>query len=199
MFRSPGSSRCNRPRGFTLLEVMVVVIILALVATITVPRLTGMAKREFDLVAERVADLLTMFAQRDNLGQKPVGLWYDESRRALTLVVLDVIDPESRTQADWQIDPFVDPVRLPDVVDANSLMVIADGEAAYIAEWPLGHTPGEARPTIEVYFQSFDGQHRVTLVLQPYDVAPRRMDRSGRAQARLPLDLDAAGRSREDW
>ena len=199
MLRSPGPSRCTRLRGFTLLEVMVVVLILALLATITVPRVTGMARREFDLAADQVADLLTMFAQRDNLGQRPVGLWYDESRRSLALVVLDVIDPESRTEADWQIDPFVDPVRLPDIVDASSLMVMADGEAAYIADWPLSHTPGEARPTIEVYFQSFDRSHRVTLVLQPYDVAPQRMDRSGRAQARLPVDLDAAGRSREDW
>jgi prepilin-type N-terminal cleavage/methylation domain-containing protein len=199
MRASAGPSRHPGQRGFTLLEVIVVVAMLALLATITVPRMTGMARREFELATDRVADLLMMFAHRDNLGQKPVGLMYDESRRALMLVVLDIDDPEQRNTATWQIDPYVDPVRLPDIVDPDSLVVTADGEVAYIADYPLSHTPGEARPTIEVSFQSRDGAYHTTLVLHPYDVAPRRLDRSAQAQARMPVDLDAAGRSREEW
>jgi prepilin-type N-terminal cleavage/methylation domain-containing protein len=194
-----GPSRRIGPRGFTLLEVIVVVAILALLATLTVPRVTGMARREFDLTADRVADLLMMFAHRDSLGQKPVGIMYDESRRALMLVVLDIDDPEQRHTASWQLDPYVDPVKLPDIVDPQSLVATADGEVAYIAEYPLSHTPGEARPTIEISFQSYDGAYHTSLVLHPYDVAPRRTDRSAQAQARQPVDLDAAGRSREEW
>ncbi|MDY7108385.1 MAG: type II secretion system protein [Planctomycetota bacterium] len=199
MHAANGSTRRTGSRGFTLLEVIVVVAILALLATLTVPRVTGMARREFDLTVDRVADLLMMFAHRDNLGQKPVGIMYDESRRALMLVVLDIDDPEQRHSATWQIDRYVDPVKLPDIVDATSLVATADGEMAYIADYPLSHTPGEARPTIEIYFQSYDGEYSSTLVLQPYDVAPKRLDRSRQAQARMPIDLDAAGRSREDW
>jgi len=193
------TSRCTAPRGFTLLEVMVVVVILALLATITIPRFSGTTRREFELVTDRVADLLMMFAQRDSLGQKPVGLWYDETRRWLMLVVLDTDDSAPGREADWLTDPFVRPVKLPDVVDTDTLIVTADGEMAYIADYPLSHTPGETRPTIDIYFQSVDRMHSTTLVLEPHAVAPRRSDGSGRLQARMPVDLDAAGRSREDW
>ena len=87
----------------------------------------------------------------------------------------------------------------PDVVDADTLIVTADGEMAYIADYPLSHTPGETRPTIDIYFQSIDRMYSTTLVLEPHAGAPRRSDGSGRLQARMPVDLDAAGRSREDW
>ncbi|MFM7806416.1 MAG: prepilin-type N-terminal cleavage/methylation domain-containing protein, partial [Planctomycetota bacterium] len=49
-------------RGFTLIELIVVSALLAIVAALVVPRLTGMARREADVAAERLAELLSMFA-----------------------------------------------------------------------------------------------------------------------------------------
>ncbi|MCP3905955.1 MAG: type II secretion system protein [Planctomycetes bacterium] len=184
------------PRAFTLLEVLIVVVILAILATLAVPRLTGTTRRTFDLTVDRVADLLVMFAQRDALGQKPVGIRFDASRRELQLVTLERYDDGA---SDWWVDRFVIPVELPDVIDEERLGVYADGEWVDVREWPLHHTPGENRPSIEIVLASVDGEHETTIVLAPHDVAPRRSDRAGTVAARTPIDLDGAGRSREDW
>ena len=179
---------------------MVVVVILAIMSTLAIPRLTGTTRRTFELSVDQVADLLTMYAQRDNLGQKPVGLWYDADRRQLEMVVLDVDEAGPDGEADWRSDGFVKPVRFPDEVDGRNLLVFADGESLDISDptRPLYHTPGENRPTLEITLQSTDEAYQATLILTPHAIAPRRVD-DQTLNVRAPVDLDAAGRSREEW
>jgi hypothetical protein len=183
-----------------LLEVMVVVVILAIMSTMAMPYLTGTTRRTFELCVDQVADLLTMYAQRDNLGQKPVGLWYDAHRRQLELVVLDVDESGFGEDATWRPDRFIKPVKLPDVVDGESLALWADGELLDITDptRPIYHTPGDNRPTLEIALQTYDQRHYAALILTPHAVAPRRLDDRA-LSVRMPEDLDAAGRSREDW
>ncbi|MHC5113451.1 MAG: prepilin-type N-terminal cleavage/methylation domain-containing protein [Planctomycetota bacterium] len=182
--------------GFTLLEVIVVISIIAVLATLAVPRLTGTARRTFDLTADKVGDLLLMFAQRDSLGQSPVGIRYDTDLRKLELVTLRRYDDGS---SDWLVDRFVTPIELPDLIDEEQLAVYADGEWVDVRDFPLSHTPGETRPSIEIYLTTIDGAHETTVVLSPHAVAPRRSDRTDLVARRAPIDLDGAGRSREDW
>ena len=59
-----------------------------------------------DLSVEQVADLLLMLAQRDLLGQKPVGLMQFDDR--IELVVLDT--EAGGTYADWVRDASVSAV-----------------------------------------------------------------------------------------
>jgi len=189
------TNRAPTRSGFTLLEVIVVISILALLATMMVPRLTGTARRTFDLTADQVADLLLMFAQRDSLGQNPVGIRYDADRRELQLVTLQRYDGGS----DWRVDRFVIPVELPGIIDEDRFGVYADGEWVDVRDWPLSHTPGETRPSIEVTLATIDGDYETSVVLSPHAVAPRRSDRTDAVALRTPIDLDSAGRSREDW
>jgi hypothetical protein len=185
-----------------LLEVLVVLIIIAFFAAIIVPRFTGNVRRSFNLTVDRVSDLLMMYAQRDNLGDKTIGLEYDRRNRWLQIVVLEGDPEESGALPRWERDPYIDPVKLPDVMhDEMPFLIWADGEQVDISRStgrPLSHTPGEDRPTIEMALFSNRQEYEARLVLAPYDLSPRRTDLDGSA-ARTRIDLDAIGRSREDW
>jgi prepilin-type N-terminal cleavage/methylation domain-containing protein len=189
--------RPSRRTGFTLLELMVVVVILAVMATLVVPRFTASTRRSFDLAVDQVADLLVVFAQRDNVGSAPVGLQLDPERRRLSVMVLHRLDDDGNT-AEWRTDALVPPVTLLDVLDLDALVVYADGEPVDVRTYPLAQTPGEDRPTIEIALRTHDEEHATMLRLLPHGVAPERLESLAFA-SRTPIDLDGAGRSREDW
>ena len=119
--------------GFTLIELIVVIIVMAIMATLTLPRLFGNNQRQFQNVADQISDLLMMYAQRESLGTKPVGLWQDTDRRQLNLMTLEVFDDSLETQSGWVIDRTVRPVSLPN--DVSIIDVHADGESMDISGW----------------------------------------------------------------
>ncbi len=193
------SSRRSLAAGFTLLEVIVVVAILAIMATMTIPRLVGQDRRAIRLAADQLADLLTMYAQREALGQRPAGIWHDAQRNWIVLMVLDIDPADPEAPADWRLDPYVSPVKLPSTVDWRYVQAIQDGEQVDFQKWPIATQPGEPRPTIEISFANQEGLTK-TVILPAHALAPYQQG-GPRAYSDLrhPIDLDAAGRRQEDW
>ena len=186
-----------RRAGFTLLEIIIVVTIIAIMATLTVPRLTGLSRREFALAGDRVSDLLMMYAQRDATMTRPVGIALNPDRQALELLIYT---ENGNGEADWFVDRYVDPVLLGGVVDLENLRVFADGESVNIVQYPLTHAPGTERPDIEIVLQSADGTQSTVLLLPPHALVPMRGEAGASVvELRRPVDLDEQGRSREDW
>jgi prepilin-type N-terminal cleavage/methylation domain-containing protein len=185
-------------RGFTLIEVLVVVALIAIMAAVIVPRFSGNEQRQFQLAVDQVADLLTMYAQRESSGSTSVGLEQDYGRNELLLVVLD-IDPTRRgAPSAWMRDHNTRPVRLPKFMRPEDVVVFADGEAVDISQWPLTNNVGQDRPSIEIAM--YGPRTSANLKLPPYAVAPIRTDDlRDSAGVRERVDLDASGRSREDW
>ena len=201
MRRPTTSSPLKIRDGFTVLEMMIAVIALGIIMAIAIPRVAHTADREFAYAVDQVNDLLIMFAQRDNLGEKPVGLYHDYDADGTSWLLMMILEDPQDGEGQWRRDPYVKPAKLPDVVDGGTLTVHADGELVGIRELPcrLRHTPGEDRPRIEISFQSDDGEHFASLILPPYAAAPTRLEDEHVLSVRQRFDLDAAGRSREEW
>ena len=182
--------------GFTLIELIVVIIIMAIMATLTLPRLFGNDNRQFQNVADQVSDLLMMYAHRESLGTKPVGLWENTDRRQLTLMTLEVLEDSLETQSGWVIDRTVRPVSLPN--DVSILDVHVDGESVDISEWPLQSPPGQLRPSLAIILEGPNGI--ITIAMASHSLVPLQIHSEQYGEwMGGPVDLDAAGRDREDW
>jgi type II secretory pathway pseudopilin PulG len=188
-----------KPRAFTLIETSVVIMFLSIVMSVALPRLMGQERREIQAAEHRVRDLLMMFAQREALSGTPVGIWHDAQRNWIVLVMLEETGGEGTDSARWRPDHAVRPVELPRNIPVNGVRATADGRPIDIRRWPIASEPGRMRPTIEITMQADDGQTR-TLILPSYAITPYALeDGSELAALRVPIDLDSAGRRREDW
>ncbi len=189
--------RSRRAPGFTVLELLIVITIMAILATMFAPRLYGSDRREFRLTAERVADLMTMYAKRDHLSQKPIALSLDPNSSQLRLLIYDVDYSAGEQEPDWHVDRHARPVRLPAFVELTN--VLADGVGQDISRWPLETRPGQQRQFVELILTGPDDE-QVRITLPPYAVAPA-IEGLGRnpGVVRRPINLNAQGRSREDW
>jgi len=190
----------TRPqRAFTLVEITVSLVILAILAAIVIPRFTRTERRQFGRVVEQVSDLLIVYAQRDRLSRMPVGLYYDSEEQWLTVVLLDDPDAPGTDEFGWRRDPTISPVKMPEEV--NEIAAYENGEFIDIATWPLTNRNDQTRPKIELEIDT--DRHYAVLTLEPHAVAPRvRYGDSNIRQPpspRDPIDLDRGGRNREQW
>lgn len=192
MHKRTHPTRC----GFTLIELIVVIMVMAIMATMILPRLFGNDKRQFQLVADQVSDLLMMYAQRESLGTKPVSLWEDTDRRQLKLMTLEVFDDSLTKQSKWIIDKTVRPVSLPN--DVVILDVHVDGESMDISTWPFQSPPGQLRPSLAIILEGPSGI--ITIAMASHSIVPMQIHSQQYAEwLGGPVDLDAAGLDREDW
>ena len=189
-----------RRRGFTLVEMMVVIAVLAVIMAMTLPRMIGREGRLLQLAADRVADLLTMYAQRESLSSRPAGIWHDRDTHRIVLLTLAIDDAMPDEPADWRPDRTVQPIQLPSNVDVErGVGAMIDGTIVDISQWPIATEPGKRRPRIEVSLYADDGRVK-TIVLPAHALKPYHLDNADSVLAsRQPIDLDAAGRHREDW
>lgn len=187
----------NRQSAFTLLEMIIVIIILGVLITLTVPRLGGQDRRQLNFAVDQVTDFLTMFAYREQLGQRAIAIEYNAEVNTLYLLVRDNTDGDPNDPPVWTYDALVKPVKLPDSVSVADVRV--DGLSIDRSFFQILAKPNEDRPLIELSLQNREFEVQ-TLVLMPHSVAPT-VYRSGEAMSasRVAVDLDASGRSREDW
>ena len=197
----PHAARPNAA-AFTLIEVIIVVAIMAIMAALTVPRLLNQDRHRLQEATDGVSDLLIMFAQREALSDRPVGIWHDAERNWIVLMILDRTEGDEGNYGDpatWRQDHAVKPVKLPAIVPADGVQALADGEPIDFSQWPVVTEPGRPRPDVEITLSTDDGLLR-TIVLPAHAISPYDSETGHElAELRSPIDLDAEGRHREDW
>ena len=179
------------------MEVIVVVAILALLATMVVPRMAGISRHRGEIAIEATASVLAAFAFHDSTGGMPIALSYDSDYRQLEIQILEP-DPDSSTgRPSWRVHPFVQPYTLPDDVEINSIN--SDGEPLNPEDFFITTRSAGDRPAIDLRLESA-GQD-ASIILSPYALAPV----VNRTNAQFPIvvreraDLDDMGLDREDW
>ena len=193
----PNARRTNAA-AFTLIEVIIVVAIVAILAAMTMPRLLNQDRRRLQEATDGVSDLLIMFALRESLSDRPVGIWHDAERNWIVLMMLDRTEGDDEP-AVWQQDHAVKPVKLPLIVPVDGVQAFADGEPIDFGQWPIVTEPGRPRPDVEITLSTDDGLLR-TIVLPAHAISPYESETGQElVELRSPIDLDAEGRHREDW
>jgi len=180
--------------AFTLIEMIVVIIVIGIMASMVVPRLSGSRDREYNLIVEQLGDIVLMFALRVSTSNQPSGLRFNSEMNQLELLAKVEHDGERY----WELDPLATPVKLPSWVDRqDAISMYVNGELTDTNQWPITTTPGEVRPLLEV---TFDWEDRSALISLPsHSIGPDIwLDGIGH-EPLLPIDLDAEGRGREEW
>lgn len=189
--RSGGGGRCAR-RAFSLMEAMVVVMILAIMATVVVPRLNAMVQRPARQAAIQVGDFLTSVAQRDALTSQPMAIEFSGEQNTLSLLV------PSGAPGEWMRDLVIRPIQLGEafLVEAS-----ADGAMLDASQFRVEFRAGGARPLIEMAISDdrdakSQGPFRVRLSPD----APRAVVEGVSAQSEAGgEDLDANGKGEQPW
>ena len=195
----------NRPRhtGFTLIEVIVVTVMMAMLAVVLVSRLTGGRSREFDLATEQVSDLMLMYAIRSEFADEPVGISMDLERNSLQLVIRR--GERDEFNDGWQPDRSVREVRLPEFLPVQAMEFLVEGDWVDPSDKPITNLPGQPRPSLEVTLQSDDPRNprSVRLTLNSCSLRPLKQDsmrnEPNSSVPRTAIDLDTSGRWQEDW
>lgn len=189
-------------RAFTLIELIVVVILLAVVTGLVAPRLLDVSRRKADETARAVRNLVSIAAYRDAVGTQRVALAYSRTDRTLALQTLRSPDGGvgEGGPVQWLADPLVAPVLLEGMTLRSASM---GGLALDVAQWRVEFPRHEPRGAIEIVMQAETGgttsglPRLFTVSLLP-SASEATLD-AGAGGVETPVDLDATGQGVSTW
>jgi prepilin-type N-terminal cleavage/methylation domain-containing protein len=186
--------------GFTMIELIVVVVILTAVAFAIVPRVMGNEERAAEAEVRKVENFLTSVATRSVLSGQAMAIVFEEGRlSAQTLRAMgDAADFTQERR--WIEDGLIIPVRL-DRVEVSD--VIAGSTPVKPGEFRIDMPSGAARPSVSLLLESerTGKSWRVDLAsdaVRAYSVV------IGQGEKLTPIgrgsvDLDDAGLTETPW
>jgi len=199
--RRDPSRRLRSPRrfrgGFTLVEIVVVVAVLAILAGFVVPRLGGVKRNEARLAAEEIEDLLRMFGYRHSIMTQQIGIWRRPDDGMIALMIRDLDPQRDDGTRIWQEDKLTMPIRLPpevEIVEVRSDAEWLDPRSFFVQTFADGR-----RPRVEIRLSAPSGE--TSIGLEAHAVSPFRIGAGEDigSVTRQPIDLDAEGRERVPW
>ncbi len=185
--------------GFSLVEVVAVVVILSIMAGLVAPRFVDQGPRRERAEAEAVASLLTAAARRESITGQRLALDFDAKAGRLRMMTFRRGADHGGGEAawSWQEDPLTPAAEL-DLLGVHSAET--DGLELPRERWRLELLGPSPRPDLVIVLAGGDGQARWTVALaSTSDTAG--LARPGEAAADLTpsVDLDAAGRRDQPW
>lgn len=181
--------------GFTMVEVIIVIVILGVLSTLVSMRLSNNLGRRAELVFRRVEIILETMAHKQMIDQNLMRLVYSEQTQTMSLEVLSQWDDEETPS--WKQDLMSNPVVFDDE-DIIFQAAIFDGEEYRNQDFTILLPVNDARPAI--VFEFAYGDLTESIELLPHDIRPRRMSDLDYDFNRLkPVDLDEIGKSEDKW
>src|SRR4051812_37381853 len=191
----PGHARTPRDgRGFTMIEVIVVVVILAVLAGAMAPRLLSMTGREVRASAQAAGDLFSVAARRDVLTSQRVAVDYDADHSRIRLMTL--APSATSTAPEWHEDVLMPAVNLG---NTQVLAASIDGVPMDPKLWRVEFPQGSRRPVVELTFANSKGKDCWTVTLPSTSDTATVQAGEVRVQADSSIDLDASGAGSVAW
>ena len=181
--------RAARP-GFSIVEIIVVLVIMAVLAAAVVPRLAAMSGRQTRADAETVAELLSIAARRDELTSQRVALDYDADRSSLRLLT-------RRTDSgEWRQDPLA-----PDAQLNGSVVESVESEGVELdsRHFRIEFPQGSRRPSLSLVLTDDRKRESWRVSLSAGASRAALAPASSRVLPDGSIDLDAAGKAEEAW
>lgn len=181
-------------RAFTLVELIVVILLIALAAGLAAPRLFGGEGRRVAARAEAAAEVLSAAARRDALLSRPVAIAFNREDGVLRVLSLTADD---RGRMDWRDDAMMPRADLSEVTLAE---IRADGAALDPVQFRLVFDQFEPRPALRLVLTDADGENTRVVELAP-TAGQAVVVGAGAEESTLSVaqDLDALGKEEEAW
>ncbi|MBX3357763.1 MAG: type II secretion system protein [Phycisphaeraceae bacterium] len=143
--RSPKGARLAAARAFTLVELILVIVLISILASVVVPRLTGNDGRRAENEVRAIESLLAAAATRDAFTAEPRILAWDAPSGTLAMFVRRVATGSVDSEPAWLEDGLVPPVRLAltEIREAT-----ADGQRLDTGSFAVQFSQTEPRPSL---------------------------------------------------
>ncbi|NUQ67753.1 MAG: type II secretion system protein [Phycisphaerales bacterium] len=138
-------------RAFSMIEVLVVILILAILAGVMAPRLATFTALRVEPTARRAGDVLSIAGRRDRLSSQRVAVDYADGVLRM-LVLLPATDGRG---SEWREDPLAPPVDLGPVMLVSARL---DGVELDTDQWRVELAAAGRRPSLTLLL-SGPGEH----------------------------------------
>lgn len=195
----PGITSPRRAKGFTLIELMVVLVILGIVAGVIAPRLLSGASRSAEADVRKAAELISAAGRRDTLTSQQLAIDFDGTTfRLMVLHLPSAADAARGLPAEWIRDSLNMPV---EIKDAKLVSVSADGAELDPRRFRVEFLQSGVRPAVLMVFSQLDDRSSWTVSLPTGAFRARIISGEDRLAAldQTTVDLDLAGRAEEPW
>jgi prepilin-type N-terminal cleavage/methylation domain-containing protein len=192
----PDTSGARCRTGFSIIEVIVVIVILGVVGAIIGPRLSSLGGRQTRADAQGIAEILSIAARRDELTSQPVALEFQAERGSIRMLVFS---PQSGDDGrpQWHVDRMAPAAELRDSVISS---VQSDGTELDVRRWRVEFAQNSRRPDLHIVIK--DERHGDTWRIELPAGSTRALVVAGDAPVGAgdgSIDLDLAGKSEESW
>lgn len=191
-----GGAANLRRSAFTIIEVIVVCIIIAILATLVVPRFAGFSARRAEASVREFAELVSLAAAKDQVTSRGVALEYDGSKGTLRIMTLSTAASQLALGGQWQQDPLSRPVQLD---DARVVSIASDGIEQDPGRWRIEFPRSEPRPKLSIVLEANEGGARYGVVLSSGAMRASIVDAAVVGESSDVIDLDASGKAGATW
>jgi prepilin-type N-terminal cleavage/methylation domain-containing protein len=189
-------------RGFTIIEIVVVIVILGIAAGFVLPRVVGGSSRSVRAKADEVGSVLSALARRDAMLSQPVALDYSRETGVLRVLTLR---SDGSTRA-WASDRLLPAAEIDGSADAGVRLVsVRSDQTVYRDEdFRIELDQFQPRGVLEVVLSDGRGKFFASVLLGATSLQASVSEAEGSApesMSNLPeaIDLDASGKEGEAW